>query len=60
MHRSNVNYIKLTLYKAKVCSEVSLNAFTLKMDFSKQSLESEKIQGRDVDLGGKVHIILNF
>jgi hypothetical protein len=53
---NNGNYIKVTLYKVKVCSDVNLSAFTLKMEFSKQSQESEKIQTREMELGGKVGI----
>ncbi len=54
MQKLNGNYIKVTLYKAKICSEANLNSFILKMDCNKQSLESEKVQGREADLGAKV------
>jgi hypothetical protein len=56
MNKSNGNYIKVTLYKAKICSDANLSAFTLKMEFSKQSQESEKIITREMDLGAKVGI----
>jgi hypothetical protein len=54
MKKSNGNYIKLTIYKAKICSESSVNSYSLKMDFCGQSSETEKISTRDVDFGGKV------
>lgn len=54
MLKSNGNYIKITLYKIKICSETNIKSFTIKMDLGKQSQETEKIQNREVDLGGKV------
>ena len=53
MHKSNGNYIKITLYKVKICAE-NIKTFTIKMDLGKQTQETEKIQNREVDLGGKV------
>jgi hypothetical protein len=54
MKKQNGNYLKLTLYNAKVCSGINLNSYTLKFAFGKQSNQSEKISLTDIDLGGKV------
>ncbi len=54
MKKSNGNYIKVTIYKAKLCSDSNISSYSLKMDFLKQSCETEKITTKDVDFGGKV------
>lgn len=54
MKSSNGNYLKVTLYKVKICSDITLSPYSLKFEFLKQSTETEKISLRDVDFGGKV------
>jgi hypothetical protein len=54
MNKANGNYIKFSIYKVKICSETPLNAFNLKMDFCKQTYETDKISSKEADLGGKV------
>lgn len=53
MKKTNGNYIKVSLYRAKIYSEININSYTLKLDFGKNSIETDKITSRDVDLGGK-------
>lgn len=54
MKKSNGNYIKVTIYKAKICPDCNISSYSLKLDFLKQSFETEKISTKDVDFGGKV------
>lgn len=54
MIKSNVNYIKVTIYKAKLCSDNNLSSYSLKLDFDKQTYETDKIANREIDFGGKV------
>ena len=58
MRKSNGNYIKLTLYKAKICSDSNVNAYSLKLDFCKQICETDKIMGKEIEFGGKVIILI--
>jgi hypothetical protein len=54
MIKTNVNYIKITIHKAKICSDNNLSSFSLKIDFEKQTYETDKIANREIDFGGKV------
>jgi hypothetical protein len=54
MKKSTGNYLKVTIYKAKILSESMINSYTLKMDFCKQSCETDKIPAKDFEMGGKV------
>lgn len=46
--------MKVTIYKAKVVSEGNFSNYSLKMEFCKQTNETEKITGKDFEMGGKV------
>ncbi len=54
MKKSNGNYMKVTIYKTRICSETTISNYSLKMDFCKQSCETEKITVKDFEMGGKV------
>ena len=54
MKKSSGNYIKVTIYRAKICSDSNISSYSLKLDFCKQSCETDKISGKDIELGGKV------
>ncbi len=54
MKKTNGNYIKVTIYKSKVCSDCTMSNYSLRMDFCKQSYETDKISTKDFDMGGKV------
>lgn len=54
------NYIKITLHRIKICSDINLSTYNLKITFGKQSCETEKICMKEVDYGGKVRIHKNF
>ena len=58
MKKSTGNYMKVSFYKAKVCSDFNLGSYSLKLDFGKQSHETEKIAAKDIELGGKVKLII--
>ena len=60
MKKSNGNYIKTTIYKARICSESSITSYSLKLEFGKQTCESDKISGKEAELGGKVKINLTL
>jgi hypothetical protein len=49
------NYIKITLHRIKICSDIQVNTYNLKISFGKQSYETDKICMKEVDYGGKVY-----
>ncbi len=56
MKTTNGNYLKVSIYKIRVCGDNNLLSYNLKIELSKNLIETEKINKREVDLGGKVLI----
>jgi hypothetical protein len=48
------NYIKITLHRIKVCADIQVSSYNLKISFGKQTHETDKITMKEVDYGGKV------
>ena len=51
MKKINGNYIRVTILKIKQCIENVLSYFTLNIEFNNQNCETDKLTGKDIDLG---------
>jgi hypothetical protein len=51
MKKTNGNYVRLTILKIKLCNDQNLSSYSLKVDFCKQSNETDKLTGKEIDLG---------
>lgn len=52
------NYIRVTILKAKILGDANLASYNLRMEFCKQVHETDKISGKDVEMG-KVNFTLS-
>jgi hypothetical protein len=51
MKKSNSNYVRLTILKIKLCGDHNLGSYSLKIDFCKQTNETDKLTAKEIDLG---------
>jgi hypothetical protein len=50
MKNNSNDYLRITILKIKVSSESTVNNFTIKLEYDKQTQETDKIAGREIDL----------
>jgi hypothetical protein len=60
MKKNNSNYIRLTILKIKQCSEQNLSSYSLKIDFCKQTNETDKLSAKELDLGKVIYLNSEF
>jgi hypothetical protein len=55
------NYLKVTLIKIKIPNEVDISSFNLKMEFAKQTQETEKFTSKEADINKvRIYIIIFY
>lgn len=52
------NYLKITLFKVKICNDKEIGNFKLKMSIGNSYYDTDKITTREFEFGGKVIIII--
>jgi hypothetical protein len=50
MKKTSGNYVRITILKIKTNDQI-LSSFRLKLQFNNQINETEKLQGKEIDLG---------
>lgn len=48
---SMTNYVRITLIRARILSDISIPSYNFKIEFGKQVSESDKISGKDSEIG---------